>query len=500
MKSREAYQWLLDYSRESALYESMMSLLGWDQRTCIPKQGHLYRARQVASLSALLHKRATDPRFGEMLSRAEESTYPALSDEAVNLREWRRKYDRAVKIPEVLAVELAKAASEGELAWQSMRGENDWSGFRPFLENIITLKRREASALSSGGEIYDALIEEFEPGENSKGVQVLFDKLAGSIFDLLKHIGASPHRPDSTVLIGDSPVSEQKSLIGEVIAHLGYDFDSGRIDRSAHPFTSKIGPGDVRITTRFDPNSFVMALFSSIHETGHALYEQGLEVRQWGTPLGCPVSMAIHESQSRMWENIVGRSRGFWKYFYPVASKRFEWLRETDIDEFLFALNDVRPSLIRTEADEVTYNLHIIMRFELERMLIGGELEPKDLPEAWNAKMEKYFGLVPSSYSDGVMQDIHWSGGAFGYFPSYALGNIYAAQFYAKAESQLGNLQEIFEAGEFDRFLGWLREHIYSHGSRHLPRSLVKAVTGEDLSSDYLVDYLNRKYRILYGL
>ncbi|MGC9964718.1 MAG: carboxypeptidase M32 [Syntrophobacteraceae bacterium] len=502
MKQEEAYRWLLDYSRETALYESMMSLLGWDQRTCIPKGGHWLRAQQIAALTALLHQRATDPRFAEMLARAEASETPRgeLSDEAVNLREWRRNYDRAVKIPEALAVELAKAASEGELAWQHMRGENDWRGFLAFLDNIIRLKRQEASALSSGGEIYDGLIEGFEPGENAGDIQVLFDKLACSTFQLLKQIEASPRRPDLTALHGDSPISAQKSFVREVIACLGYDFDAGRIDRSAHPFTSKIGPGDVRITTRFDPASFVMALFSSIHETGHALYEQGLEVQRWGAPLGCPISMAIHESQSRMWENMVGKSPGFWKHFYPAASKRFAWLREIDIDKFLFALNEVRPSLIRTEADEVTYNLHIIMRFELERMLIGGELEPEDLPEAWNAKMQKYFGLVPPNYSDGVMQDIHWSAGAFGYFPSYALGNMYAAQFYAKAERQLGNLQEIFEAGEFAHFLGWLREHIHSQGSRHLPRALVKAVTAEDLNPDYLTSYLRQKYARLYEL
>jgi carboxypeptidase Taq len=501
MLNTEAYRQLLDYSRETALYESMMSLLGWDQRTCIPKSGHSHRTRQVGALSALLHKRATDPQFGEMLARAEESAQAsgeALSDEAVNLREWRRNYDRAVKIPEALAVELAKAASEGELAWQSMRGENDWQGFRPFLENIIRLKRREAAALSDGGEIYDALIEEFEPGENAEGIRVLFDKLAESTSELLEKIQASPRRPDPAVLRGDSPIPTQKFFIREVIAKLGFDFDSGRLDRSAHPFTSGIGPGDIRITTRFDPNSFVMALFSSIHESGHALYEQGLPSLHWGTPLGRTLSMAIHESQSRMWENMVGRSPGFWKHFYPAACDRFEWLKNTSADKFLFALNEVRPSLIRTEADEVTYNLHIIMRFEIERMLIGGELEPRDLPEAWNAKMQQYFGLVPPNYSDGVMQDIHWSGGAFGYFPSYALGNMYAAQFYSRAQKEAGNLQEIFGAGKFDLFLEWLREHIHSQGSRHFPRGLVKAVTDEDLNPGYLTNYLHQKYSGLY--
>jgi carboxypeptidase Taq len=243
-----------------------------------------------------------------------------------------------------------------------------------------------------------------------------------------------------------------------------------------------------------------MALFSSIHETGHALYEQGLPVEHWGTPRGSSISMAIHESQSRMWENMVARSPGFWKHFYPAARKHFPWLQKVDIDKFLFALNEVRPSLIRTEADEVTYNLHIIMRFELEKMLIGDELEPEDLPGAWNAKMERYLRLVPPDYADGVMQDVHWFGGAIGYFPSYALGNMYAAQFHAKAQQKLGNLQEMFEAGDFGHLLGWLRENIHSPGSRHLPRDLVKAVTGHELSARHLIDYLEQKYERLYEL
>jgi carboxypeptidase Taq len=503
MKPAEAYRWLLDYSKETALYGSMKRLLGWDQRTCLPKGGHSFRAQQIATITALIYRRETDPVFGEMLAKVETSGIPGgpLSDEAVNLREWRRNYDRTIKIPEALAVELAKAASEGELAWQSMRRENDWNGFLPYLKRIISLKRQEAAALSTEGEeIYNALIENFEQGENANNIQVLFDELGAATVKLLDRIKTSPRKPDLTALQGESPIPVQESFISETAARMGYDRVAGRIDSSAHPFTSKIGPGDVRITTRFDPNSFIMALFSLIHETGHALYEQGLPVEHWGTPRGRSISMAIHESQSRMWENMVARSPGFWKHFYPSARKHFPWLQEVDIDKFLFALNEVRPSLIRTEADEVTYNLHIIMRFELEKMLIGGGLEPEDLPGAWNSKMEQYLRIVPPDYAEGVMQDVHWSGGAIGYFPSYALGNMYAAQFYAKAQQKLGNLREMFEAGEFGLFLGWLRENIHSQGSRHLPRDLVKAVTGEELNAHHLIGYLEQKYGRLYEL
>ncbi|MGP8196349.1 MAG: carboxypeptidase M32 [Syntrophobacteraceae bacterium] len=503
MTPAEAYRWLLDYSKTTALYESMKSLLNWDQRTYLPKGGHSHRAQQIAAITALLHRRATDPGFAEMLAKAEASQIPGqpLSDEAVNLREWRRKYDRATRIPEPLAVELSKAASQAELAWQRLRHENDWNGFLPYLEQIISLKRQEAAALSTGGEeIYNALIEDFEPGENAKSIEVLFDKLADATFQLLEKIEAAPRKPDPAALQGDSPESVQKTFIMEIIAHMGYDLAAGRIDCSAHPFTSKIGPGDVRITTRFDPNSFVMALFSSIHEAGHALYEQGLPAEHWGTPRGRSISMAIHESQSRMWENMAAKSPGFWKHFYPLACKHFPWLNKIDIDKFLFALNEVRPSLIRTEADELTYNLHIIMRFKLERMLIGGGLEPENLPEAWNTGMKRYFLPLPDDYSSGVMQDIHWPAGAFGYFPSYALGNMYAAQFYAQVEKNLGNLQEMFEAGDFGPFLGWFRQNVHSQGSRHLPRNLVKAATGEDLNADYLIGYLKLKYGRLYEL
>ena len=503
MKPAEAYRWLLDYSTTTALYQSMRSLLNWDQRTYLPKGGHSHRAQQIAALTAFLHRRATDPEFAEMLAKAEASQVPGqpLSDETVNLREWRRNYDRATRIPEALAVELAKAASQGELAWESMRRENDWKGFLPFLEQIISLKRQEAAALSTGGEeIYNALIEDFEPGENAAGIEALFDRLAEAAFELLEKIEATPQKPDPAALRGDSPASVQKAFIVEILSHLGYGLEAGRIDPSAHPFTSKIGPGDVRITTRFDPNSFVMALFSSIHEAGHAMYEQGLPVEHWGAPRGRSISMAIHESQSRMWENMTAKSPGFWKHFYPLARRRFPWLNKIGIDTFVFALNEVRPSLIRTEADEVTYNLHIIMRFKLERMLIGGELEPEDLPEAWNAGMERYLRLLPPDYADGVMQDVHWPSGAIGYFPSYALGNMYAAQFYAKAEEKLGNLQEMFAVGEFGPFLSWFRQNVHSQGSRHLPRNLVKAATGEDLNADYLIGYLEQKYERLYEL
>ncbi|MFZ2448213.1 MAG: carboxypeptidase M32 [Syntrophobacteraceae bacterium] len=501
MRPKKAYQWLVEHHRETARYDSIRELLGWDQRTCLPPAGQSHRAAQLATLAGLLARRKTNPKIGEMLAEVEGSglVHDPLSDESVNVREWRRIYDRSCRIPEALAVELARAASECEMVWQAAKPKDDWYGFLPHLEYLVSLKREEAGMLSVKGEIYDALIEEFEPGETARTIEAVFDRLAKPLVELLDRIRGSAKKPDPGILLGDSPVRAQKALIRHIVERIGYDLDSGRIDRSAHPFTSTIGPGDVRITTRYEKGSFAEALLSAVHEAGHALYEQGLPVAHWGTPRGAAVSMAIHESQSLMWENIVGRSAGFWKRFHPAARKHLPWLAPLPFDSFHLALNAVRPGLIRTEADEVTYNLHVIMRFELERALIGRDLEPEYLPEAWNEKMWNYLGLVPPDYASGVMQDVHWSGGAIGYFPSYALGTIYAAQFYAKAAQDLGDPELLFESGDFAPFVRWFRVKVHSQGSRYLPRDLLRAATGEDLDPGYLIDYLNGKYSELYG-
>jgi carboxypeptidase Taq len=502
MKAKKSYQWLMEHFKENACYDSIKRLLGWDQRTCLPPGGQSYRGSQLATLAGLLSRHMTDPEIGEVLAEVENSSFVhnPLSTESVNVREWRRLYDRARKIPEALAVELAKAASEGELAWQAARRNNDWRTFLPYLKHIVDLKRQEAYALGNTDELYDGLIEDFEPGQSAANIQRLFEKLAKALLVLLDTVKGSPGHPDPNLLFGKSPVGVQKTLIRKVLEHLGYDLNGGRIDRSAHPFTATIGPGDVRITTRFDPGSFSMALFSAIHEAGHALYEQGLPVEHWGTPCGEPVSMGIHESQSLLWENMVGRSMGFWKYFYPITQNSFRWLGKVPFGQFHAAINTVRPSLIRTEADEVTYNLHIILRFELELALIRGDLRPEELVDAWNDKMKKYLGIAPPDYASGVMQDVHWSEGAFGYFPSYALGTMYAAQFYAKAEKDLGNLEEMFATGEFEPFVKWLRETIHSRGCRYPAHDLVKVVTGEELNPEFLIGYLNGKYRSIYKL
>jgi carboxypeptidase Taq len=296
------------------------------------------------------------------------------------------------------------------------------------------------------------------------------------------------------------PQALQEQFSREAITKIGYDFSAGRLDPTAHPFSTGLGPGDARITTRYDEQFFSTAFFGTLHEAGHALYNQGLPPEHWGTPRGQSISLGIHESQSRMWENLVGRSVGFWQSFYPRTQELFPALRDVNLEAFHFAVNQVTPSLIRVEADEVTYNLHIIFRFELERGLMNKTLEVRELPEAWNVKVREYLGLTPPDDRDGVMQDVHWSAGHFGYFPTYTLGNIYAAQFFAKAAGEVGNLADLFARGEFGPLLNWLREHIHSQGSRYRPRDLVRVVTGEELDSRFLEEYLTGKFQDLYGL
>jgi carboxypeptidase Taq len=495
-----AYQWLAEHSRETAYLKSMGHLLGWDQRTQIPPKGHDHRHNQFAMLAKWIHLRDTDPQIGEALARVEASDLVADPGAvaAVNIREWRRDYDRATRIPQDLAVALAKATAEGETVWERTRPANDWETFKPFLTRIVALKREEAEALGYAAEPYDAHLDDYEPGETAAGLAPLLEALRVSLLLVLEAVQGSGRRPPSEVVRRHFPVDAQDRFARLAAQNVGYDFAAGRLDKTAHPFSMDIGPGDVRITTRFDEHYFSQAFFGTLHETGHALYDQGLPPDHWGTPRGDTVSLGIHESQSRMWENLVGRSLGFWRFFYPQAQETFAVLRDVPLPVFHFAINEVRPSLIRTEADEVTYNLHILLRFELERALMNGDLTVADLPGAFNDKMRAYLGLTPPGSGQGVMQDVHWSAGLFGYFPTYTLGNLYAAQFYAKAEAELGPLEDRFGAGDFAPLLTWLRDRIHSQGRRLWARPLVREVTGEELTPRHLVGYLQKKFGALY--
>ena len=456
--------------------------------------------KQFAMLAKWVHARATDPQVGEALARVEASNLVADAGAmaAVNVREWRRDYDRATKIPQELAVALAKATAEGETAWERTRPDNDWETFKPFLVTVVALKREEAQALGYAREPYDAHLDDYEPGETAAGLAPVLAQLREALIRILAAVQGSGRRPQGEVVRRHFPVGDQERFARLAAQAIGYDFAGGRLDPTAHPFSVDIGPGDVRITTRFDEHSFSQAFFGTLHETGHALYDQGLPAEHWGTPRGDAVSLGIHESQSRLWENLVGRSLGFWRFFYQRAQEVFPALHGIPLEVFHFAVNEVKPSLIRTEADEVTYNLHILLRFELERALMNGDLEVEDFPGAFNDKMRAFLGLTPPGPGQGVMQDIHWSAGLFGYFPTYTLGNLYAAQFYARAEAELGPLEERFARGEFAPLLTWLREKIHRQGNRLWARPLAKEVTGEDLDPRYLVRYLQRKFGALY--
>ncbi|MGQ9692502.1 MAG: carboxypeptidase M32 [Thermaceae bacterium] len=502
MREDLSFRKLLEFQRETAYLASLGSLAAWDQRTMVPKKGHAHRARQLAALARLLHQRRTDPRIGEWLAELENSSLvqDPLSDEAVNIREWRRDYERARRVPERLAVELAQATSEAETVWEEARPKDDWKGFLPYLKRVLALKREEAEALGYEKEPYDALLEEYEPGMRAEVLRPLFAELKEGLRVLLDRILGSSRRPDPSILRRNFPKEKQEAFAKELLVALGYDLEAGRLDTTAHPFEISIGPGDVRLTTRYYEDFLSAGLFGTLHEMGHGLYEQGLPPEHWGTPRGEAVSLGIHESQSRTWENLVGRSLGFWQRFYPRAQSYFSALSDVPLEKFHFAINAVEPSLIRVEADEVTYNLHILVRFELEQALLGGDLEPEDLPLAWAERCRAYLGLAPRDYRDGVLQDVHWSAGLLGYFPTYTLGNLYAAQFFKKAEEELGPLEEAFSRGEFGFFLDWTRAKIHQEGRRYEPKALVERVTGEPPSARYLLDYLKRKFSALYGI
>lgn len=503
MRPGKAYEWLLGHSREIACLESVRSVLTWDQRVCMPGRGHSHRVVQLGALADLLAARMTDPKIPEMLEKLEGSSLvdDPLSPQAVNVREWRRSYNRAVKMPREFAVELAKSCAEGEMAWETFRPRNDWKSFMPYLEKIVRLKRHEASLLDSDNEFnefYDALLNDHEVGETAQNIEPLFSVLKEALLRILECIENSRVVPDRGKPSGHYPVSAQEAFAREAVRVMGYDFKSGRMDPSAHPFTVTMGPGDVRITTRYDEAAFGTAFFSALHEAGHGMYDQGLDPEHWGTPMGRPVSMGIHESQSLAWENCIGRSLGFWMFFYPKALSFFPHLSELPLESFHLAVNDVQRSLIRTEADEVTYNLHVMLRFELELALMRFAIEVKDLPELWEQKTREYLGLPVPDHSRGVMQDVHWAEGAFGYFPVYTLGSLYAAQLFTRAQEELGDLGSCFARGDFVPFLGWLRSRIHAHGGRYRPRELLRVATGEDLNPKYLIAYLIHKFGALY--
>jgi carboxypeptidase Taq len=497
------YDRLCQHMREAAILNSMQGLLGWDERTNLPPAGGEYRAEQMSYLAGIIHKKQTAPEVGEWLVELSDSPLAAdrHSDTGADIVNLKRDYDRKSKLPQALVEELAKLEVLGQQMWVEARKANDFKRFQPLLERTLELKRQEATAIGFDDQPYDALLDGFEPGAKTAEVSVVLNGLREQLVPLVAAIAASKRRPNRDALNGRYPIPLQEKIGKRTSAAIGFDYNAGRLDVTNHPFCGGAGPRDVRLTTRYDESSLDGSLFSTLHEAGHGIYEQGLPADRFGLPTGEAVSLGIHESQSRMWENLVGRSRAFWEYFYPETQSTFpEALGKVTLDTFYFAVNDVRPSLIRTESDEVTYNLHILIRFELELALINNDLSVADLPAAWHAKYRDYLGIQSPTDSDGVLQDVHWAAGLFGYFPTYSLGNLYAAQFFEKAERDLGGLHAMFRRGEFTPLREWLRTNIHSQGRRYPASELGKRVTGSPLSHDALIRHLRSKFGTLYDL
>ena len=503
-RTDDLYLELARLLRDAALLGSCSNVLGWDEQTFMPEGGAQFRSEQLGLIAGLTHERATSPRIGELLSELEAAgdLGDPDGDRAVNVREARRSYNRATKLPRRLVEELSRTTTLAQQAWVKARGDSEFSIFLPWLEKMIGLKREEAQCIGFGsGVAYDALLDDYEPGATTADIAKVFAPLRDELVKLVAAIHHSSKRPNIDILTRHYPKTPQMVLSEGASRSIGFDFERGRIDASAHPFCSGFGPGDCRLTTRYNDHHFPSAFFGVLHESGHGIYDQGLPTESFGLGIGQAVSLGIHESQSRLWENFVGRSESFWKYMYPTAQLAFpQALGQVGFDDFHFAINDVRPSFIRVEADEVTYNLHIMLRFEIEQLLVSGELQPVDVPGVWNEKFSQYFGLNVPNDSQGCLQDIHWSGGLLGYFPTYALGNMYAAQFYNAARRDLGDLEEQFAKGQFKPLKAWLNEKIHNHGKRYSARRLVEVVTGESLSHVPLVEHLNRKFGTLYGL
>ena len=493
-----AYTRLISTLRAHADLAAALHLLEWDQETYMPAGALDGRARQIGALAAQLHRCRTDPAFLDLVDGL-AAELPRLSPEqAVDVRETKWRLDRQRALDADLVRERSELHAQARAVWITARETDQFTVLAPFLSRIVDVERRVAAAIDPTRPAYDVLLEGYESGATSADLETIFGELRQGLLPLVDRLrGRLDTRPlEASALRGHFPVDAQLRFNRLVSERLGFDFRRGRLDEAVHPFTMSIGP-DVRLTTRYDEHDLSYALYSTIHETGHGLYEQGLDPEAWGTPRGLSCSLGIHESQSRLWENQVGRSEAFWRHLLPTAAACFPALADTSLKSVLATVNAARPSLIRTEADEITYNLHIILRFELEEALVDGSLDVGALPEAWCDKMRHYLGVAPCTDREGVLQDVHWASGAIGYFPTYALGNIYAAQLMRAAEADLGGLDAAFAAGDFQLLLGWLRDHVHRLGQRNRPAALIAAATGQPPSCRPLLEHLDRKLSVI---
>ncbi len=479
--------------------ERIGQMLEWDHQVYMPPGGAEARTHQMAALTQITHQKATSPELGGLLSAAEDEG--AEGDDAALLRMARRDYDRMTRVPTELMTERSKVTTQAHHVWQQAREENDYPRFAPWLARILELTRQIADHLGYEDSIYDPLLDYFEPGMKTAQVRAIFDNLKTDLAPLAQAALARVDAVNDEMLYGDFDPAKQRIFGEEIVRDFGFDFTRGRQDESVHPFTVGIAPGDTRITTRFDPGWLSPALFATLHEAGHAMYEQGFSEQLGGNILSSHASLGVHESQSRLWENIVGRSLGFWRHYFPRLQQLFpDQFAIVDAEAFYRAVNRVSPSFIRVEADELTYDLHIILRFEMELALLTGELSVDDAPAAWDDRFEALLGTRPPDDAHGILQDVHWSGGSIGYFPTYTLGNLLAAQLYDKAVQEEPDIPAQIAQGAFGTLLGWMREHIHTHGRTYLPVELIEKATGTPLRSDAYIAYLSEKYGAIYGL
>ncbi len=487
-----AFEELMAFDRQTQALGQIAGRLGWDQETMMPRGAAEQRGEEMAAIEAVLHARRSDPRVGDWLAKAD----PENEVEAAHLREIRRSYERAQKVPEALATKLAQLTSEAQGKWAAAREEEDWSAFAPVLEEVVALKREEGAALANGGDIYDAMLEDYEPGTTAADIATIFDAMRPRLVALR---AAILDKPEPKGLGGIYPAGKQMKLTRQLAKDFGYDMGRGRVDKAVHPFSSGSG-SDVRITTRTAEDDPFNCFYSTIHEVGHAAYEQGIDPAYRLTPLGRGVSMGVHESQSRIYENQLGRSAAFTGYLFAQMKDAFGDLGVETPDAFYAAVNRVKNGYIRTEADEVQYNLHIMLRFDLERALMAGDLQVADLETAWNDRFAADFGYAVDTASNGVLQDVHWSVGLFGYFPTYSLGNVYAGCLYQALRKALPDLDVQLAEGVTEHATGWLRENLQRHGGLYEPRDVIEKASGMAPSEAPLLEYLETKFTALYEL
>lgn len=493
-------QTFINYVKKMQNYSEALSVIYWDMRTGAPRKGLEQRAEVIGTLSAELFALQTSDELGNMLSELQNEKLDFVTQRLYE--EVKKEYDESKKIPaeEFKAYTILKAKSEA--AWEDAKAKADFQIFLPYLKEVIDYQKRFVQYWGiKNGSAYNTLLDKYEPNMMTDMLDELFGELKSTIVPLVKAIEESKNKPDSSILFKHFPKSGQHDASLELLKQLGYDFEAGRLDETVHPFMIGLNSGDIRITTKYDENDFRSAVFGTIHECGHALYEQNIDSSLNGLPLSTGTSMGIHESQSLFYENIIGRNESFWKHHYYILQKHSpEQFGNVPVDAFLKAINFSEPSLIRIEADELTYPLHIMIRYEIEREIFNGDLQAEDLPRVWNEKYEEYLGIRPKNDAEGVLQDMHWSDGSFGYFPSYALGFMYAAQWKHAMEQDIPNFDELCERGELAPIKDWLTDKVHQFGALKKPNELILEGTGESLSAKYLADYLKNKYTQLYNL